>query len=1018
MTKMKQRSFGSHRTAGVLIALVLMATLCVLRPGSINAQGSRDDYTGVDVVFLVDQSGSMGGLVYGSADHPVANDPNDLRFSGLEEMVERLVGYRVNYFRGSQVQFQTAVIYFGSQIRQVVPLTLVAPNTSEEWEPQAARIGPVLSPAAFRTNLGNTDHLSALKAAKGVLQAMEQSWPAGRHLQVILMLTDGESYLDCTLPEQASQNGQPTPTPPPQPPYCRDGRFQLSVYRNMMRDFISQELPAPHHLFYVAAINRDLRQLDSFWKDITGNRAELVDAATMWAFFEKMLADLTVNEPRLSAKKTTEGEAKEITEKERVPVRPYLQEITFKIHKPAPQVRVKLLQNGVSLESLPTTITKDKDKYIESITVRNPRPGFIDIERPQSTGILRIFMISIGANIKCDKVGDVPQFIPLRLRCSVQGQYGPLPPYEEASYQLAVEAEIHSQAQSQRLSLRPQGQSAYGSYFVPAQAGDYTFVITAKTRDPDGKEFAPFRESAYGVGDFTVKRTAPRFQADTAPTALLPVPVTVRLTDAAGAELRVAPEAEPYVRMEALFAIGAQETPVSLQSGARGYGGVFAPLQPGSYQVRLRGQVQDPVTGDRLTAYNQEIGALEVLPPKVVWKGFSSPWPQYRPASLSFTLSDQSNQPLAGLLASDIELQAEAYVKGGASTAQVALKVAEKGSWQGEYVPDNAGEYTLYVTISARARQPQQVILVQNAPLFQFSIRPMTLVHAEIRQPQNQAAHAWRDILWQPRSLDIEVVLVDKYGKPVNPALALRNPTDTPLAASLVPPGGGAGQSLLLKQGRTPGQFTAVYEDYQPFRWYAHRDLGWYEVLVKPRGELNEAHTFGASSAWSVRVHLVRHPLWWLLPLLVFTGVVALAVWMAWLTYLHLWPAVGTLSVEGGVVWTRTLREYRKHTLAFKEGLPASIREIRIHRPLGGNYIKLSVQLKNGAWSLRNRIAHGGFRAPLGGSYAITYSSTAGEKSSGGLVLGPAAAALGLLTTGLLAGLGFIIYAVISSLAG
>ena len=37
-------------------------------------------YTGLDILFIVDQSGSMGGQVFGRDDRPIPNDPNGFRF--------------------------------------------------------------------------------------------------------------------------------------------------------------------------------------------------------------------------------------------------------------------------------------------------------------------------------------------------------------------------------------------------------------------------------------------------------------------------------------------------------------------------------------------------------------------------------------------------------------------------------------------------------------------------------------------------------------------------------------------------------------------------------------------------------------------------------------------------------------------------------------------------------------------------------------------------------------------------
>jgi len=193
--------------------------------------------------------------------------------------------------------------------------------------------------------------------------------------------------------------------------------------------------------------------------------------------------------------------------------------------------------------------------------------------------------------------------------------------------------------------------------------------------------------------------------------------------------------------------------------------------------------------------------------------------------------------------------------------------------------------------------------------------------------------------------------------------------------------------------------------------------LGWYEVQVSPQAELNEAHTYGAANLWTARIHLTRHPLWWLLPLLAGFFVVALMAVGAWQTYLHLWPAVGTLSIEGAGMWTRKLREYGKHTLVFtqRDGLPGNLRQVRVSRPFGSKSIQLAVQLKNGIWALRAPAVFGGYRAPVSGQY-ISYTVGAGEKPPASLAPDWKVVPFGLLTLGTLAGLGFVIYVIVVSL--
>lgn len=1002
-----------HRRRGFFILGICLffTVLLIINPLAVGAQSEKRDYTGVDVVFLVDQSGSMGGLNYGSKDHPQANDPHDLRFSGLQQMVERLAGYRLNYFHDSDVQFQIAVVYFGNRPVTIVTPTIIDPDTSDEWQPLSSRLQSALSAEAFPTNLGNTDHLSALREAKSILQAMQQTWQGGEHLQVVLMLTDGEWYLSC--PETGEEA----------PAYCRDGEFQSFEYRQMLAKYIQDELPYPRYRFFVGAINDRSNEYWSrvrkYWSDWTHNNAELVDANTMWAFFEGILAELTVNEPGLADKKTTRGEVVEIPEtQDRIAVPPYLQEITFVIHKPEPEVRVKMYQDGKLLEGLATATVKDRDRYIESITILNPEPGYITIERPASAGILRIFMIQIVANAACDPLSSVPQYIPVRLQCTLGGRGGALPPYDDPRFRLTVEAEIQGNGTSQRLALTPHGESKYTAYYLPTQPGKYAFNIVATTQKPDGEPFELFRKPPEGMATFEVKPTTVRLNVAGTPTTLLPVPVSIVPTDASGVALQVPPESAAFVQMRLTFTTAGQDTSIDLSPGETGYQGTFTPPRPGTYQAHLRGQVKDPATGQQFTAFDEDIGSLEVQPPRIIWDGFSSPWPQYHLAPVAFYLADQMGSSIGDRMDPSCRLGAQASVKGGSLTESVPLVMEKQGRWTGEFTPQEAGDFTLTVSIWAESPTGEKIPLVEDYTAILFTIRSMSLVRILMTRPEAEE-YAWRDLFWRSRPLEIEVAVTDKAGAPLAPDQIQKNPAETTLAVEVISPEGRTTGPLKLIRGSAPGRYLASFNDYGPFKWYAYRDLGWYEIRVKPLGDLKETYIYEKPDGLTARVHLGRHPQWWVLPTILGVLFAILSAYLAYQVYLHLWSVEGTLRIESaGPLWTRRLGDYGKHTLTFtaRDGLPANIRKVEVHQPRGlrNPPVNVTIQLRKGALKLR---MVDGARKPLGGNDVfVSYQRGMGAGSAATASVSPAVLSYGLASLVMLAGLGGVIFSVIASL--
>lgn len=1020
-TKMVGRRSGRR----LLISLGILLCLSLAAAGMVHALEEEGEVRGLDVVFLVDQSGSMGGEKYGSTDHPISNDPHDLRFAGMQELIDRLGSYRTTYYHGSDVRFQAAVVYFGSVISRTVEPVIIDHDTTDEWTPLAEELTKALSADAMQgKNLGNTDHSAAFVEAKAILDRMKESWEDGnRHRQAILLLTDGESYVACPEPPEQPEGEQPAEPPADQPEYCQDGTFLTYRYRQMMRDYVSNELPYPRYLIYMAAINADMAELPQFWKDLTNDHAELVDANTMWAFFDNTLAALTVNDEDLKELKTEEGDVRRIGETEdQVAVPPYLQKLTFIVHKPAPDVRVKLYQDGALLEDLPSTTAKDKDKYIETIEMRNPQPGYIILERPVTTSVVNILMMQLRAKFDCDELGDLPQYIPAPLRCQISGEDGSLPAYSDSRYALVVQAELRGQGQVERVELVPQGGGTYSTFFIPVTPGDFTYHVTTSTHDPDDKEIGPFREPSFGEGHYTVRPSTPALQVDASPIALLPIPMTVRLKNAeTGVDLPVPRGAERYVQMELQARADGVQTEIPLAAGAGGYHGTFLPLQPLSYQILLRGLVEDPETGDRLPVFNEKLGVVDVSEPEVVWTGFSTPWPQYRPADVAFHLADRAGTRIGESIDPALELQVEVKIVSDddESLPPTAVEVVEveTGGWQGELKPEVAGAYTAYGSVFVQDESGAAVKVLSDERLFQYTVDSMTLVLPEIASPASGAEHPWRDILWRIRPLPVEIAVVDEDGNLLDPAQIQENQRSSTLAASIEPPGAGEGSPLSLAKGEKAGEFVASFEEYKPFAWHAHRDLGWHQVQVQPKAVLDQTHIWAAEAGESARVRFVRHPLWWLAPAVLALIAVAGTAWAVWEVYLHMWSAVGTLRITGArPSFARRLSDLGRHTVVFgrRSGLPAGVRKIKVQQPRGRGP-KVSVQLKNGAWALREELSDGALKL-LGGDLQLSYTLGRSEKAPEGFAPGWRTILLALLALVMLAALGLVAFAIITSL--
>lgn len=128
----------------------------------------------VDLIIMVDQSGSMNGAM-----GEPATDPKGLRIEAVKYFID-------NYSTKSDKQNpnRIGVINFGSNAYEVFPLTEVSVDDQEKINTLTSKIKPL--------NLGSTSFINALKLAKEMF-AINNAFN-GNRLTSIVIFTDGEPY--------------------------------------------------------------------------------------------------------------------------------------------------------------------------------------------------------------------------------------------------------------------------------------------------------------------------------------------------------------------------------------------------------------------------------------------------------------------------------------------------------------------------------------------------------------------------------------------------------------------------------------------------------------------------------------------------------------------------------------------------------------------------------------------------------------------------------------------------------
>jgi len=146
---------------------------------------------GIDIVFLIDQSGSMSGT--GGSNEP-ANDPSKIRMDGVTTVNNYLQFiYQTNKLyressniSGQKLVFRVGVISFGTTAEVDAPLTEINFESDDKLKEFNSQ---------FTTkSLGNTNFPAAFDLAKGLFDKAGDPLPGQSRQRVIILVTDGRPY--------------------------------------------------------------------------------------------------------------------------------------------------------------------------------------------------------------------------------------------------------------------------------------------------------------------------------------------------------------------------------------------------------------------------------------------------------------------------------------------------------------------------------------------------------------------------------------------------------------------------------------------------------------------------------------------------------------------------------------------------------------------------------------------------------------------------------------------------------
>src|SRR5690606_11178320 len=171
----------------LFIQLWVLLGILTLLTATVSAQTAPTNFTGIDLVMLVDQSGSMSG-----AYQRQPSDPNNLRFLSADQIMQFIGDFK--HYGAPDAVIRLSIIYFGDPERTItIDWTELSPtgiNTSQ-WERQKIDLSALLTSDAFGArNFGYTNFEGALRKTQEQFDRLAPLPHNGQNLRVVLIVTD------------------------------------------------------------------------------------------------------------------------------------------------------------------------------------------------------------------------------------------------------------------------------------------------------------------------------------------------------------------------------------------------------------------------------------------------------------------------------------------------------------------------------------------------------------------------------------------------------------------------------------------------------------------------------------------------------------------------------------------------------------------------------------------------------------------------------------------------------------
>lgn len=909
-------------TCFILFLLISESSLGYAQEADNPLQLNNTVYDGLDIVFLVDQSGSMEN-----------NDPFGQRANVIKWVIQYL-GIDNLYSRKDAVH-RVGIVSFGTGTAIDLPLSSLKTNNEEEWNDLYAE----LQAAAVTKDMTNTDVLLGLEEVFKVFKEAPPRPEGSSATRGIVILTDGAPYRENWQVDQRYQ-GSDFYTP-----YFRD-----------IRTFINDNLAiAPssrsttgYHIWVLGLNNQaDTGQLSApgtswleqevYWENVLNPFANVDRVRRIGSDQNAKIPDDVVRVLDTMMLGGVCNDNTEVTDKpsciieQDFVVPPYVARADFSVFKPNPGSTIAFFTPDQQLLDIGSAAVKVKGtgEVIETISVQNPTPGEwhwqkVDSSADTATVVFQSLFAQVNL-LQPNKSSDLfdTVFLSIELQDLESHRL-----QELSQYPIVANAKViapNGDETTFKMITQNDGVWRAEQSMILDQPGDYSVTFTGATEDIKGQEinlFSNWRE-VFSVGNLKPSLISPA--GDVA--IFHRIPMEFALSKADGTQPDMSPQ-QSVIMQATLTGPDGGVTPLEIVSGSASNSystkQPVTPHVPGQYSIRVKGTMN--FAGKTIDLFEQSL-EFRVMAIKTTIASPVGDQPRNGLSKILLQLDDDTNSPYIEDTSLPWEIAAVVKRPDGSTLSTLPLSKIADGRYEANFTPDIDGNWE--ISISGRITLPDgSRVTTINDLSKSFMVYPTTLMNINVISPavgERQKIRSIPRVLPLPETIigkvlpsDITIEIVDEMGN----LLSLQDISPVPINAV----------SLRLQESGRPSvsfPVTMTLSSENPMQLVASvsglSHVGEYKLLVSP-GILNREYL--PEGNWPQEITFERYDPWSTVTyVLLAMEIILLAIilfLMARAIIVRINPARGTLEFEkvGGTgkssYGTLALSGYGKNTFVIK----------------------------------------------------------------------------------------------------